>query len=1139
MTASLSSNRLRKVRSFDDILQLLRDDLDWPIDASDLEEASFHYTPEELGIPAERMPRLISIRELQPITHRQPWGIFFLEFQGPRLPIMALRRLLERLVASRRAGKHHRTWDLDQLLFVVTTDSGDAVEFHFVAFFDAGASLAEIRSVPWRPRQSPERYLKRLATELLPKLFWPEDMEDTKAWADSWRAAFTLRPGEEIRTAGHLAERMAAVAVALRTEIASALEKEGGHGPFSRLLKEVRTELIASVTERQFADMCAQTLVYGMLSARVTDPVAFGASPTLAVVPLANPFLEAFLEEVHDQITALDLDEAEFDQLVADLRESKVEAILDQFGSTAKGGDPVVHFYEEFLKLYDSRARIDAGAFYTPQPVVAFMVRAVDEVLRSRFGLRDGLADDSTWRQVAEHLGVAVPAHVDADRPFLSMLDPAAGTGTYLVEWIRQARRSYEAANPRGDWYAQLQDFVLPSMHAFELMLAPYAIAHLKVGLETSDEGLGASPAAIHLTDTLEYPAAEVTLEGMDDPVALEGKRAAALKENERFTVVIANPPYDREQRQVGAAGQRKGGVVRYGAKGITGALLADITDVMSAAGMGVHTKNLYNDYVYFWRWATWQATERPVGPGVVAFITASSYLDGKSMAGLRDHIRRAFDELWIVDLGGEGRGARTEENVFDIRTPVAIAIGIRTVGSPDCLVHYRRVSGSREDKFAWLKEGSLLERSWQEVSGTGLDPLTPAGVADYFDWPDLTDLFPWAHSGCQFKRTWPIAPSEASLADRWDELREATSSARAVLFKETRDRKVSSLVSPLFDENGETRLKPIRSLTESDRWEKESRYGYRSFDWQWAIADNRVADFPRGALWRSCSERQVFLTTLTSTKLGHGPAVTATPYVPDLHHFRGSYGAKDVIPLWRDPVGEIPNVTPGLAEVLSEELGFLPTPEDLLAYVYGLAGTPAFADRFAEELDVAAGQFRVPITTDPGLFRQVATFGRELLWWHTWGERFAPTGQSHLPSGDARQVTPVRGYPSSFSYDADAEELIVGTGRFGPVSAEVWRFEVSGLKVLASWLGYRMATRKGKRSSPLDDIRSERWNFVQELLQLVAVLQHTIDVTEKATELLGRVLASRLVDATSLPHATDAERKAPGTSTSGSRLDD
>ena len=325
----------------------------------------------------------------------------------------------------------------------------------------------------------------------------------------------------------------------------------------------------------------------------------------------------------------------------------------------------------------------------------------------------------------------------------------------------------------------------------------------------------------------------------------------------------------------------------------------------------------------------------------------------------------------------------------------------------------------------------------------------------------------------------------------------------------------------------------PIRAIRVVPR---TAAYGYRSFDRQFVVADPRFLD-RASAAWRIDGPQQVYLTTLTSTKLGRGPAATATPYVPDLDHFRGSYGAKNVIPLWRDSAGKAPNVTAGLAEALDEELGFAPTPEDLLSYVYGLAGTAAFTERFAAELDVAAGPFRVPITTDPALFRDVAALGRELLWWHTWGERFAPPGKTNLPPGGATQLAPVHGYPDSFSYHAETQELVVGTGRFGPVSPEVWRFEVSGLRVLMSWLGYRMATKKGKRSSPLDEIRGERWSFATELLELIAVLQHTVDTTERAAQLLDRVVESRLVDPTSLPVPTEAERKAPGPGGAGTLL--
>lgn len=1123
-TPRISIQQLQALRNIDDVLEFLADELDWPIDTIDPDDAVFDYTPDELGIPADQVPSLQKISQLRPLANHQPWGIFFLEFAGPRLPITPLRRLLQKLVTDRRATRGHSTWKLEHLLFIVTTDTGESVEFHFVAFRANEDHAAEVRSLPWRPRQSPKLYLERLASELLPHLAWPADTNDPARWTHAWQDAFALRHGEVIASADRLAERMATVATELRSSVQTAMKKEAKNGPFHRLLASVHAELVAGVDDAGFADMCAQTLVYGTLTARVTDPEGFGASPTLTVVPLANPFLAAFFEQVHDQVIALELSDDGLEDLVADLRSTNVEAILDRFGDNSKGGDPVVHFYEEFLKRYDAKMRADAGAFYTPQPVVEFMVHAVDQILKDTFGMADGLADQSTWAEVCRHLDIPVPKGIDPKSPFLSMLDPATGTGTYLVEWLRRAEQSFKANNPKGDWAERLSTFVLPSMHAFEIMLAPYAIAHLKVALEAHSQGLGGANCAIYLTDTLEHPAAQASFETMTDPVAEEGHRAAELKEHERFSVVIGNPPYDREQQVAGGSSHRKGGVVRHGGPGIK-PLLDDITEVMSANGLGVHTKNLYNDYVYFWRWAAWQATQLPPGPGVAAFITASSYLDGKSMAGLRAHLRDVFDELWIVDLGGDSRGAQVEENVFDIRTPVAIAIGIRTTGGKPCVVRYRRISGGRADKFQWLKSADWGDPGWTVIAGSGIELLTPAGETPYFSWPEITDLFPWIHSGSQFKRTWPIGPTKAVLERRWSQLLSLPRTERASAFKESRDRLVTSHVSPL---GGGTKQKPIGSLTSGDLPASWSRYGYRSFDRQWCVADSRVGDYLRDALWASGSKHQVFLTSLTSTKLGKGPVATVTPYVPDLDHFRGSYGAKNVIPLWRDSRGRVANLTDGLLDKLRSAWGSQTEPVDVLAYVYGLAGTAAYSERFAEELSIIAGPFRVPITTDGKLARRVIDLGRELLWLHTWGERFEPTRSQGFPTARARERTPVRSYPERFSYDDATGVLTVGSGTFDRVSPEVWSFEVSGLRVLNSWLAYRMAERKGKKSSPLDDIRPERWTFTPELLELIAILERTVALTPMAAGLLDEVVASVLVDSSTLPAPTDAERKAP-----------
>lgn len=656
-------------------------------------------------------------------------------------------------------------------------------------------------------------------------------------------------------------------------------------------------------------------------------------------------------------------------------------------------------------------------------------------------------------------------------------------------------------------------------------MLAPYTIAHLKLALRLRDEGLPSESAQILLTDTLDHEPPQLSLQLMEDPVAAEGRRASELKQKERFTVVIGNPPYNREQRAEGDTGRRKGGVVRHGAAGFE-PLIKDLTKPMTDAGLGLHIKNLYNDYVYFWRWAVWQATQLPPGPGIVIFITASSLLDGISMAGVRSLLREAFDELLIVDLGGEGRGALIEENVFEIRTPVAIALGVKTgINSTSGTARYIRLSGDRASKYEQLEHMSLSHESIP-IPGDGLDLLIPRSRAAYWAWPSLTHLLPWSYSGAQFKRTWPIGSTRAVLNQRWKNLVSQVPRDRAALLKETGFRTTRTTPLPLL---GTTRrLAPISNLDRNDNPEGLKPYGFRSFDRQWVIADNRVADRPRPHLWAVRSKKQLYLTTLTATRLGHGPVVTVTPYVPDMSHFRGSFGAKDVLPVFRDRATRKMNLTQSLLEVLHHRIKRAINVEDLVAYLHALLGTSAFSDRFADELAEMAGPVHIPMTSNPDLFGRAVALGRELLWYHTWGERFQPAGNPNLPEGSTLQLSAIHGYPDKFRYIPVKQILEVGTGRFGPVSQEVWDFEVSGLKVLHSWLGYRMAKGKGRKSSPLDDIRPARWVFTEEMLRVITILQHTIDVTPAAAQLLEEIVTGPLIPAADLPTPTEAERKPP-----------
>lgn len=286
------------------------------------------------------------------------------------------------------------------------------------------------------------------------------------------------------------------------------------------------------------------------------------------------------------------------------------------------------------------------------------------------------------------------------------------------------------------------------------------------------------------------------------------------------------------------------------------------------------------------------------------------------------------------------------------------------------------------------------------------------------------------------------------------------------------------------------------------------------------------------GLLWDLVSEHQVFLMTMSTKVIGYGAGLCVGAAVPDKDAFCGR-GGKDVIPLYRDAAGTEPNVTEGLLDALGAAYGITPDAEDLAGYVYALLGGQSYTRRFWNELETPGP--RVPLTKDGKTFADAGKLGRKLIWLHTYAERFRGADRGdEVPQGMATTIKGVSAdpanYPVEYDYDEAKCEVVVGDGRFGPVSPEVWEFEVSGLKVVQSWLGYRMKKRAGKKSSPLDDIRPERWTarMSDELLELLWVLEATLAMEPELQAMLDNVVAGPCFKADELPSPTDDQRKAP-----------
>ncbi len=344
--------------------------------------------------------------------------------------------------------------------------------------------------------------------------------------------------------------------------------------------------------------------------------------------------------------------------------------------------------------------RNDRGVFYTPVPVVQTQVRLVSELLSQKFDIDFSFVN-----------------------PGVITLDPAAGTGTYILTAVEHGLEQVAQLKGSG-MRAQYATKASENVYAFEILVGPYAVAHLRLTQQILSAGGNVPEDGVHvyLTDTLESPNEKPPqLPLLYKPLGEEHKHAQKVKAETPVLVCIGNPPYNRQQISDGSQEKRKGGWIRFGETGNEGnALLRDFLDPLTEGGLGVHAKNLYNDYIYFWRWALWKVFESKPGPGMVSFITASSYLRGPGFVGVRKVMRQTFDDLWIIDLEGDNLGARKTDNVFAIQTPVAIAVGVRyDKPQPEtpARVHYTRIDGTQEEKLATLASiTSFQDFKWREA---------------------------------------------------------------------------------------------------------------------------------------------------------------------------------------------------------------------------------------------------------------------------------------------------------------------------------------------------------------------------------------------------------------------------------------
>ena len=724
------SERLARIRRFDQLVAYLRDGLGWPIDSDDFEELTFEYTPEELGIDAKNAAKIQEIKRLRPLVPGQPWGIFFVKFEPKRLPVVALRRILGQVALKKRASANkseRQAWAADDLLFVSNYGEGEERRIAFAHFSKPqdGHDLPTLKVLGWDNLDTP-LHLDAVARELSDHLAWPDDEDDPDAWRERWRSAFTLRHREVISTSKQLSERLAELARAIRDRIRTALAIETEAGPLTQLMKAFQTALVHDLDEAGFADMYAQTITYGLLSARITDP-ARRTADDLAAHMRTNPFLkelmETFLRVGGRRGKAggqgIDFDELGVSDVVELLDQANMEAVVRDFGDRNPQEDPVIHFYEHFLACYNKKQKVSRGVFYTPRPVVSYIVRSVDELLRTEFGLADGLADTTTWGEMAKlYEDLKIPEGTSPTQAFVQILDPATGTGTFLVEVIDLIHNTMAAkwkSQGHGEkksqtlWNEYVPKHLLPRLHGYEVLMAPYAIAHLKIGLKLFETGYGFESderARVYLTNALEPAEDEQLMLDFLPALAHEAKAVNEIKRKQRFTVVMGNPPYSGLSSNMGPW-----------IDGLLKGRLPDGTATESyyhvdGEPLGERKVWLQDDYVKFIRLSQWLLDG--TGVGVHGYISNHGYLDNPTFRGMRWSLMQSFRRIRVLDLHGNLKkkeaapGGGRDVNVFDIQQGVAIGLFTKAAAASRCVCH-ADLWGKQEQKYCWLWEPRIL----------------------------------------------------------------------------------------------------------------------------------------------------------------------------------------------------------------------------------------------------------------------------------------------------------------------------------------------------------------------------------------------------------------------------------------------
>ncbi len=882
-----------------------------------------------------------------------------------------------------------------------------------------------------------------------------------------------------IRSARTLAVELAKRTRFLRDEvivIELAEEQRVGRKAISGFYEAFKKFLIGTLQPDQFADLYAQTITYGLFAARTRANDEFNRELAFKYIPptigiLRDIFRFISLEDAPKSLGII------VDDIAEVLQVTEVNQILHDYYVEGKGSDPIIHFYETFLAAYDPETRERRGVYYTPEPVVGYIVRAIHSILKTHFHLVDGFASSQ-----------------------VTVLDPAAGTLTFLAEAIKLAVKEFIDKYGEGGKNNFIKNQLLPNFFAFELMMAPYAIGHLKISFLLDELGYRLKDDErfnLYLTNALEMEELTQTEIPGIGSLSQESHLAGKVKKQQPILVIMGNPPYSGISANI---------------NGWTEKLLKEDYDGMqnyyTVDGKPLGEKKLWlqDDYVKFIRFAQWKIHN--AGHGVVGMITNHSYLDNPTFRGMRQSLINTFNEIHILDLHGNSLKKETtpeggkDENIFDIRQGVAIALFIKVKNKKGCKVFHSDLFGFREEKYQKLNQykykRTAIKNIRPETPWYFFKPVDTSHISGYLNWKKINEIFPVNTVGFVSGRDdLTIAFSEHEIWTRINNfIKLDVESARIFyhLGKDSRDWKIQNAQNDLRNAG-------------PDR-ENLKKVLYRPFDVRFTYYTGNSRGFyssPQQAIMRHMIDRKNLAISIG--RQGHVVGTTVPwnlVYISEqIIDFNLFYrGGAVLFPLYlyqakeerRRPSATImmvfdeqakyyirkPNIDASLYEELNKAFKKKPTPEEILYYIYGVFYSNSYREKYAEFLKIDFP--RVPFTSDHDVFKQISGFGKQLADLHLLNsDRLNRPIARYQGAGENDRIEKVQYSENELRVYVNPEKYFEG------ISPAVWNYFIGGYQVCSKWL----KDRKG-RLLTLDEV--ETYCKIVTALSMTLKIQDEID---------------------------------------------